>query len=193
MPKRRNSKQLRSDLRFDGLVEYFTDKPRLFRDMCDVIETKRSVSLRSLEYLCTRFAPRENISFVTETDVTRIHDVYRNALNTLGKDNFDAFKRNSRRTVELHGRKLVTTVAQMTFFKLMQQHGIIDYARRNIQTIEASMSSDLRVARAAAKRIKGTKRPPSPSASSEPKKIRRPVVTMAVMDAPVKLSFLSSV
>ena len=145
-PRRKNQKY-KKHLQQQGLLKFFGEDKSYFQTMMSIITKKHRLSLRALNFLCSCMALRDNIPIKINGDVGSVSAVYDNCLNAYGKNWLDAFKRSERTTIELHDCKLTTTIAQLTFFRMLKQNNIINYAMDHVIEIEDMMSQELRQTR----------------------------------------------
>jgi hypothetical protein len=129
--------------RLNQLVVYFSGSESNFKKMHEALTSTSAPSLRMLEFVCT-VKGREGLS-VTGQDGQRVavDTMYKDSMRSLGKRNYDPFRRNSKNlvTLKMHGKELVTTHGQLAFFKSIILHGIYDYAVANRLEIEDDMRS----------------------------------------------------
>jgi hypothetical protein len=129
--------------RLNQLVVYFSGSEANFRKMHEALTSTSAPSLRMLEYLCT-VKGREGLIVVGQDGRRVVVDtMYKNSMRSLGKRNFDPFRRNSKNlvTLQMHGKKLVTTHGQLAFFKSIILCGIYAYAVENRLQIDDDMRS----------------------------------------------------
>ena len=104
----------KSDLLLSSLSKFF-DVPEHREQLRDILDHRKGISLRKLEWFVTYNAPNGKIFTV--------HVAYKSSLDGYSKKLFDPFCRTSR--IDFHG--FTTTVAQLNFIRWCITNGIIDY------------------------------------------------------------------
>ena len=178
---RRKNKELKQRIQLAGLLKFYRDNPKFYKTMCSIINQKHRISLRSLDFLCSKMSRVSPIFYETGGCISSVANAYDNSMDTYGKQWFDAFKRSERIAVNIHNERLVSTIGQLTFFKVLKKEHIIDYAVKNISKIEHEMSLDLREIRQKSKRSRKKK------TESQPRKRQQ---TMHVHKAKVVVKFI---
>ena len=113
----------RSDLLLDALRRFF-ETPENAQQLKDILEHRRGVSLRNLEWFVTNYSRQTNVTYKTSTGRQfTVHVAYKSSLDGYSKKFFDPFCRTER--IEFHG--LTTTVAQLNFIRWCIVNGIVDY------------------------------------------------------------------
>jgi len=113
----------RSDLLLDALRRFF-EVPEHAQQLKDILEHRRGVSLRNLEWFVTNYSRQTNVTYTTPTGRQfTVHVAYKSSLDGYSKKFFDPFCRTER--IEFHG--LTTTIAQLNFIRWCIVNGIVDY------------------------------------------------------------------
>ena len=113
----------RSDLLLESLKKFF-QTPENSQQLKDILEHKKGVSLRNLEWFVTNYSRKTNVTYVTPKGRPfTVHVAYKSSLDGYSKKFFDPFCRTER--IEFMG--ITTTVAQLNFIRFVITNGIIDY------------------------------------------------------------------
>ena len=113
----------RSDLLLDALRRFF-DVPEHAQQLKDILEHRRGVSLRNLEWFVTNYSRQTNVTYTTPTGRQfTVHVAYKSSLDGYSKKFFDPFCRTER--IEFQG--FTTTIAQLNFIRWCIVNGIVDY------------------------------------------------------------------
>lgn len=142
----------RNSLLLKKMKEFF-DKKENWEIIAPVLQQRNKISLRLLDWLVTNYSKKKNVMIEvvrngTLDNVNMFLD-YKAHLKAYSKKSFDPFCRRERMLVEFaadpEGRKYITTVAQLTFFRWCIQLGVLKYCEEHHAEIEADMVSNLRV------------------------------------------------
>ena len=113
----------RSDLLLEALRRFF-EIPDHTQQLKDILEHRRGVSLRNLEWFVTNYSRQTNVTYTTPTGRQfTVHVAYKSSLDGYSKKFFDPFCRTER--IDFHG--FTTTVAQLNFIRWCIVNGIVDY------------------------------------------------------------------
>lgn len=113
----------KSDLLLEALKRFFEDGDRA-QQLKDILEHRRGISLRNLEWFVTNYSRKTNVTYMTPTGRQfTVHMAYKSSLDGYSKKFFDPFCRTER--IEFMG--LTTTVAQLNFIRWCIVNGIVDY------------------------------------------------------------------
>jgi hypothetical protein len=120
----------RSDILLQSIQTFYSDEKNSMY-LCDILEKRKGVSLRNLEWFITDYAKKKNLSYKTDDGKPfLVHCAYKSSLDGYSKKLFDPFCRTEKFEYEIpntDGIKIHTTVAQLNFIKWCIQHNIIDY------------------------------------------------------------------
>lgn len=148
-----DNKMMRDQVKMVQLVDFYTKNPDAFINMCDIVEGRHQLSLRCLDFVCSGNMLSITSDVEVAADRHRIRNAYLATLRTAGKGYLDAFRRQQRNKlstlidISLHDRTITTTIAQMLFFKLGTEEGIIEHAQQHLSSIEREMTQSLRASR----------------------------------------------
>lgn len=105
-----------------------------------ILTQESKISLRSLDWLCTNFAKRTNLSCTTKLGTNyNIHQGYKISLAHFRRRNFDPFRRRLRILVRHPNGDLTTTIGQLNYLAWCDAHGILDFAEKHVHEIEKDM------------------------------------------------------
>lgn len=129
----------KSELLFKS-VDSFFKKGHNSQILIDVLEKRKGVSLRNLEWFITNYSKSKNLSYKTNSgQLFTVHCAYKSSLDGYSKKLFDPFCRASKFEYEVpnvDGTKIHTTVAQLNFIKWCITNNIIDYIISNKDDIK---------------------------------------------------------
>jgi hypothetical protein len=121
-----------------SLAEYYTDASHL-TEVQRIIEHKdQQVTQRLLEHLVFDYAQHNPCDYVWRGQQLNIKRAVDNLLRTVQRKQFDPFRRRGTELV-VGQPGLRSTVAQLLFFKWIQQTGVLNYAREHAAQIRESM------------------------------------------------------
>ena len=113
----------KSDLLLDALKRFFEEGDHA-QQLKDILEHRRGVSLRNLEWFVTNYSRKTNVTYTTPTGRQfTVHMAYKSSLDGYSKKFFDPFCRTER--IEFMG--LTTTIAQLNFIRWCITNGIVEY------------------------------------------------------------------
>ena len=136
----------RSDLLLEALRRFFEIQEHA-KQLKDILEHRRGVSLRNLEWFVTNYSRQTNVTYKTPTGRQfTVHVAYKSSLDGYSKKFFDPFCRTER--IEFQG--FTTTVAQLNFIRWCIVNGIVDYItekgvlhiRRKFEEVRSHSSID---------------------------------------------------
>lgn len=112
--------------------------------LMSVLGKDSTISLRMLDWLVTNFSRKTNVHYDDKrvdnhSDTFNVFMSYKTQLRAYSKRRFDPFKRRDRILFEMGGHRLVTTVAQLNFFKWAIENGVVTFAAEHAKEIEADM------------------------------------------------------
>lgn len=112
-----------------------------------VSDAPTKLSLRLMDYLTTAYARNYNIAYIFEEAdgdkrIFNIYLEYKTQLKAFSKNYFDPFKRGQRvNFTDAYGKPFETTLGQLNFFRWALRCGVVEYARKNMTTIERDMNA----------------------------------------------------
>lgn len=143
-------------LLLSSINEFYKNNPTCIDKFVDIINGKKKISLRIIDWLVTHYAKRNNIVYwiddndkdiyldadkniVKKTRKFRLYEDYRVQLKSFTKLYFDPFRRHNRITWE--HKQIETTIGQLNFFKWVFKNGVLQFIEKNLETITRDMSS----------------------------------------------------
>tara|TARA_X000001036_G_C20688102_1_gene808429 strand:- start:3160 stop:3699 length:540 start_codon:yes stop_codon:yes gene_type:complete len=126
------------DLLLEKLIAYYTsEKKERFKNL---VSGKTTLSLRIIDWFVTNYSRNFMTSYIIEAtgDNFNVYSDYKNQLKAFSKKLFDPFCRRERIEIEGLG---TTTIGQMNFFKWAMEKGVIDYALKNVKSVENNMNT----------------------------------------------------
>jgi hypothetical protein len=124
----------KSDLLFSALDRFYSETTNA-EDLLDVLQHRKGVSLRNLEWFVTNYSKSKNLTYTTPSGKTfTVHVAYKSSLDGYSKKLFDPFCRTERITYKLKsGDEVTSTVAQLNFIRWCITNGIIEYLLKTKQ------------------------------------------------------------
>jgi len=105
-------------------LERFFDDPKNHDQLFDILEHRKGISLRKLEWFVTNYSKTKQVTYTAPNGkMFTVHVAYKSSLDGYSKKLFDPFCRTER--IEFKG--LITTVAQLNFIRWCVTNGIIAY------------------------------------------------------------------
>jgi len=115
------------EILLDSLSRFF-DVPEHREQLHDILEHRKGISLRNLEWFVTNYSKNEQVTYMTPAGRQfTVHVAYKSSLDGYSKKLFDPFCRTER--IQFQG--LTTTVGQLNFIRWCISNGIIDYMMTN--------------------------------------------------------------
>ena len=124
-----------------SLERYYGDAKKR-QQFTRVVTRKSKVSLRLIDWLTTNYAKKHNVVYTVGTQGHNFNVFleYKACLRSFSKKYFDPFCRRERLDFkDGFGGTVTTTIAQQNFFAWAIENGVIDYAEKHVESIEADM------------------------------------------------------
>jgi hypothetical protein len=116
----------KSELLLTSLTKFF-DAPENREKLHDILEHRKGISLRKLEWFVTNYAKNNHVTYTAPTGkMFTVHVAYKSSLDGYSKKLFDPFCRTER--VEFQG--FTTTCAQLNFLRWCIQNGVVEYLEK---------------------------------------------------------------
>jgi hypothetical protein len=110
---------------------YSTEDSKNSEYLRDILEKRKGISLRNLEWFITTYSKHNNLTYTTKNGNSfAVHCAYKSSLDGYSKKLFDPFCRTEKFKYEIPNTKGIyvqTTVAQLNFIKWCITNNIIDY------------------------------------------------------------------
>lgn len=104
-----------------------------------ILRDRKPICLRDLDWLVTNYSVSHPVIYPDPQGDNgqpfNVHDSYEMHLELWKKKLFDPFQRGQRIHFTVNGEKVVTTIAQLNFFRWAIKYGVIDWAIKNKQAI----------------------------------------------------------
>ena len=108
-------------------LEKFFEIPENRDQLVDILEHRKGISLRKLEWFVTNYSKAKQVTYTAPNGkMFTVHVAYKSSLDGYSKKLFDPFCRTER--IQFVG--LTTTVAQLNFIRWCIINGIIAYIDR---------------------------------------------------------------
>lgn len=105
-------------------LERFFDDPKNQEQLFDILEHRKGISLRKLEWFVTNYCKTKQVTYTAPNGkMFTVHVAYKSSLDGYSKKLFDPFCRTER--IQFKG--LTTTVAQLNFLRWALTNGIVEY------------------------------------------------------------------
>jgi len=138
------SLESRDEVLLRSLRSFFSDKHAL-RILTDVLRNKTKISLRTLDWLVTNYAKKNNVVYAYNNKTINVYLEYKGCLKAFSKRSFDPFQRRDRiDIIDADGNPMQSTTGQLNFFRFAISMGVIRYALANLTDIEADMIQAIR-------------------------------------------------
>jgi hypothetical protein len=128
----------RSDTLLESVKKFYLDDEKNSETLRDIIEKRKGISLRNLEWFITNYSKKTQLRYkTTEGKEFTVHCAYKSSLDGYSKKLFDPFCRTERfnYTIPKTDITISTTVAQLNFIKWCIKNKIIDYLESNKDTL----------------------------------------------------------
>jgi hypothetical protein len=112
-----------------------------FNRFQSLVMSKKTTSLRIIDWFVTNWCKSNNTYFKTHTgngDIFIVYLEYKSQLRSYSKRKFDPFCRRGRIEIELCGHSVVTTIGQLNFFKWFIENKIDDFMELQSEKIQHS-------------------------------------------------------
>ena len=107
-----------------GALEKFFQVAEHRDQLIDILEHRKGISLRTLEWFVTNYSKNQDVTYMTPAGRQfTVHVAYKSSLDGYSKKLFDPFCRTER--IQFQG--ITTTVAQLNFIRWCITNGIIEY------------------------------------------------------------------
>lgn len=121
-------------------LHHFYKKQKYMEQLVAYVEHP-DISLRLLDFLCTKYAKQKKISYVhPKTNTTlNLYTCYKDQLKAYSKVRFDPFRRHERISFKNGKHEIETTIAQLNFFKWIIEMDLIPWIEKHLTAIEKAM------------------------------------------------------
>ena len=122
------NKMSRSDVLLESIKLFYNDEKNA-QYLYDILEKKKNISLRNLEWFITDYSKKKNLTYTTKKGTSfAVHCAYKSSLDGYSKKLFDPFCRTQKFSYKIPGKEVTiqTTVAQLNFIKWCITNNIIE-------------------------------------------------------------------
>lgn len=107
-------------------LERFFDDPKNQEQLFDILEHRKGVSLRKLEWFVTNYCKEKHVTYTGPNGkMFTVHVAYKSSLDGYSKKLFDPFCRTER----ISFKGLTTTCAQLNFLRWVLTNGIVEHLK----------------------------------------------------------------
>ncbi len=129
----------RKDVALPNLYDFFKESEHINK-MLPIIMGESKISIRVLDYFVTNYSKTEKIYYKIGKEIFNVHMNYKNQLDGYKKKLFDPFCRNKRIPFYYNDTQyVITTVAQLNFFRWAITNKVLDYVDENFTEIYKDM------------------------------------------------------
>jgi len=127
-----------------SIKKYFSDNNKI-QKMLPIITGKSKISLRAIDWLVTNYSKKKNIIYEVDDNKIRHFNMYleyKGQLKAYSKKYFDPFCRKDRITYcydPKNEKCIITTIAQLNFFKWALKYKVLTYLEKNFDDIYHDM------------------------------------------------------
>lgn len=145
---RSNTLNTQNDLLLSSLMGFYNNHENLNK-MIRIINGDSDISLRIVDWFVTNYAKKfytvyEQTSGTGDVQTIsrfKVYNEYKLKLKAYSKKRFDPFCRWERVSIPYNDEQFMeTTIGQLNFFKWALDNNIIDYIKKNYDTIENDMN-----------------------------------------------------
>ena len=140
----------KQQLLMQSLTHFFTTQDGTIDLFLESIKPDSDVSLRVIDWFVTNFSREFDVSYFhphTQRPFI-VHDAYKSQLKAYSKRQFDPFCRRTRiNFYYTKGKKVVTTVGQLNFFRWAIDNNVLSYITEHQTSIEDHMKKRVKKSR----------------------------------------------
>ena len=126
----------------EKLMKFFNKKRITI--VADVLDKKKSYSLRVVEWFINSYAKNRNIKYKVKNKTFDVYNSYKNEqMKSYSKKHFDLFRRTDKLVLNVDERKITTTIAQLNFFRWAIQNEILTYVENHIKLIRDDLNLNI--------------------------------------------------
>lgn len=129
----------------NSLLKFYKKKENLDKVIA-ILERKTPYSRRTLEWACSNYFKKNNISITIDGKETNFFNSYKNQLDSFHKKKFDPFQRDVAGYPKFklyygknNDKHIETTVGQLNFFRWCIECKVLDYVSKHSQAIKDDM------------------------------------------------------
>lgn len=134
----------RSSLLLKSLQCYYDGDKTRIEMIIPFINHEHRISLRTIDYFCSTYSKEQSV-YINNISV---YESFKSQIKSFGKIYFDCFCRHQKINFPVHienyeHNMILTTVAQLCFFRWAIDFGVLKYIESNFQQIENSMNDNV--------------------------------------------------
>jgi hypothetical protein len=146
-------------------LEDFYDKTNYFSRLKNIIDGNSNISRRTIEYFVTNYSKKTRVLIECQNKTFNVHSSYKDQLKAHKKKYFDPFGRGVRIPFFYKDSYIITTIAQLNFYKWFFQRNIYDYCLTNLNEIQHSLSKSTKNFKNKVEKNKNNTVEPKPTSS----------------------------
>jgi hypothetical protein len=125
----------KTDILLQSINTFFTESANS-ETLIDVLEKRKGVSLRTLEWFITNYSKKTNLTYTNKNGKKfAVHCAYKSSLDGYSKKLFDPFCRTEKIEFNVADKEINTTVAQLNFIRWCIKNNIIEYIINNKENL----------------------------------------------------------
>jgi hypothetical protein len=129
----------KKDMVLPNLYEFFKESDHINK-MLPIIMGESKISIRVLDYFITNYSKTKKVYYKIGKEIFNVHMNYKDQLDGYRKKLFDPFCRNKRIPFYYNETQyVITTVAQLNFFRWAITNKVLDYVDENFTEIYKDM------------------------------------------------------
>jgi len=129
----------KKDIVLPNLYEFFKE-PKHINSMLPIIMGESKISISVLDYFVTNYSKTKKVYYKIGKEIFNVHMNYKDQLDGYRKKLFDPFCRNKRIPFYYNDTQyVITTVAQLNFFRWAITNKVLDYVNENFTEIYKDM------------------------------------------------------
>lgn len=141
---RRRKIHCKQELIVMSLQTFYSNRKDL-PEILELLQGTSAISLRLIDWFVTNYAKRHSIGYLLGGQEFMVYMNYKSQLKAYSKKLFDPFCRRERIMFSLPGiPAFVTTVGKLNFFRWAIEKQIIEYLKKNFETVEAEMNTHMK-------------------------------------------------
>lgn len=141
---RRRKIHCKQELIVMSLQTFYSNRKDLL-EILELLQGTSAISLRLIDWFVTNYAKRHSIGYLLGGQEFMVYMNYKSQLKAYSKKLFDPFCRRERIMFSLPGiPAFVTTVGKLNFFRWAIEKQIIEYLKKNFETVEAEMNTHMK-------------------------------------------------
>lgn len=138
-----NAARSNTELLMHKLGRFYSEKDNMHTLLSFVDAKNAPISLRTIDYFVTKYSHKRNIVVGGSSSALNVYMSYKAQLKAFHKKLFDPFRRHKKIVFFFNDKiSVVTTIAQLNFFRWLIQSNIIPYIMTHKDAIMSEMDAD---------------------------------------------------